>query len=192
MGANHKYKSLPMYQLLFLPFIIGYLIPLGGLSTEIVTANEQYKGTEDLNIKLVQRDVITNEDAQLFRQLFLQNQNSFFTFQQDGDIEDGTCYDDKLPTEIIIYKGERNNESDREMVDRLRACKNNKKLTFAIITESELFGFKSQSVEEEYAIKVKSLQRELVKHSIVHYLDSLNNLVYIINGTQINSVLQNI
>lgn len=152
---------------------------------------ESYKGTKELNIEIVKRELITKNEATLFKSLFAQTQPQLFSIQDQKQVDD---YDDRLPTSIVVFKRKRSKESDKDFVDRLRELncgKGDQKPTiynYAVVDEQDIYNI--HDLEEEEAIKVKTLQKKLLKNSVLQYLNQYNDLVYVINGTYLNLISQ--
>ncbi|CAH6723703.1 hypothetical protein CLIB1444_18S01508 [[Candida] jaroonii] len=177
-----------MILFLFLPFILSFIL-IPPVSEDSVGS---YKGTKELNIEIVKRELITKDEADLFKTLFAQTQPQLFNVIQDEQQQ--TDYDDHLPTSIIVYKSKRSKESDKDFVDRLRELNCGKgdqaptKYDYATVFEEDVFSV--STLEEEEAIKVKTLEKKLIKNSVLQYLNQFNDLVYVINGTYLNLVSQ--
>ncbi|EGV66495.1 hypothetical protein PSN45_002912 [Yamadazyma tenuis] len=189
--------------MLFLPF----MCTLGVISGIVLPRVETYsdsssvsypldyglniiKGNEDINISIIKRDY-SQDEADLFKKLFFKNQIHAFTFSGEGDIQDEACYDDRLPVNIIIHKGDKTTEAEKDFVDKLRKVKNVMEMPstdYGIVDEDSLFKFDTDTTTEEEAIQIQTLQKKMIKNSVYAFLDRLNNLVYVVNGTTLNQV----
>lgn len=172
--------------------ISGLMIPYGDLPKQIKISNhavpKEYLGNDNINISIIKRDEFTPQESQLFKTLYFRNQLTSFSFDQDGDISED-CYDDRLPVNIIIHKGSKAKETDREFVDQLREMDRGKKsynpfTSYGVIEEDSLFNYDKETTSEEEAIEIQTLRHKIGKNSIASFLDKFNDLIYVINGTQ--------
>lgn len=167
--------------LLWVPLVASYVLP---------DSSMLLKGNNDINISIVKRDQFTKPEAGLFKKLYFQNLVSAFSFSGDGDEQqqDPDCYDDTLPTNIIIHKNTRCKESDKEFVDNLRECSKgmgDQKVSYSIVDEKDLFAY-SNDITEQEAIEIQALQKKIIRNSVTQFLDKFNDLVYVVNGTELS------
>lgn len=149
------------------------------------------KGNDEINISIVKRDQFSKSETQLFKKLYFKNQVTSFSYSEDGDhdshVDDDDCYDDRLPTTIIVHKGPKCKESDKELVDKIRhEFKNSNSKWFSIMDEGSLFDYSPDTGEQE-AIEIQVLQKKVLKNSVGRFLDKFNHLVYIVNGTELSN-----
>lgn len=173
-------STIIIYLWWYTSFTTSYLLP---------ETKAQVKGNNDINISIVKRDQFSKPEIDLFKTLFFNNQVHSFSYSNDGSTDqEADCYDDRLPTNIIIHKGNQCQESPKDYVEKLRQMNylGPKDLSYSLIDELALFGYDVHETTEDDAIRIQSLQRKVIKNSMLQFLDKFNDLVYVVNGTEMS------